>query len=621
VKEALRKNGWEEGGWYEKVLTGVFGCEMMKEARKLEGEKDWMDLGASRSYMNQGKGKGSWKRKMTKSSEETIAWVPLGVIGEMTISDETFSRCCKEKEVLVGNEEARKVIVESLNSYKHSFEIDKMFEWFLEMGFGVVTEKEANTGIYVKIKPDGSKLQIISDRSAANKFDGVGPLSFRLSTVEKMKKILSSGMDVWFYSFDISNFFHSFIIPDLMRELAPTIYQWKKLDGSVQNIEALRLVFGSSFSPVVSHAAGCEVLGTNDTVFDKSAEGNKSRTYEEIHCSFDESLMYIDDFLEASVVKERARERFEDKRERFKNHGCGIKQSAVFEGVMGLDFAGKSLCGRNGCARIGNTRKNKVKCIALLLWVIRRGLTKECVESLVGSLCFLGSHLGWVFPFLNRAAEWCHGEESFRPDDLLSDLTIGLVVAAIPWSPKLQIMWAKGCLDDKKCIYVDAQNDFGRFGMVWWDGFEWRTRSVRIPKKYCCSQQCAELYGLKKAIGFGKNTFGREFTVAGDSIGSLHAICRFNMASRAWRRNQLFRAIIRDLFGEELMIWLLWIQSEWNPADGGSREVSEKRSSEKTYEGSLDGVFERCMGRTDFYSRAGSGKLEREYDEWILSEG
>jgi hypothetical protein len=400
-----------------------------------------------------------------------------------------------------------------------------------------------------------------------------------------------------------------------MRKLAPTIYQWKKTDGSVQNIEALRLVFGSSFSPAVSHAAGCEVLGMTDTIYDKSVEGSKTKTCEEKECSLDESVMYIDDFLEASVTKERAGERFEYKKRCFENHKCGIKQSAVFEGVMELDFAGKSLCGRKECARIGNTRKNKVKCIALLLWIIRRGITKESVESLVGSLCFLGSHLGWVFPFLNRAAEWCHGDESFRPEDILADLTIGLVVAVIPWSPKMQIMWAKGCLDDKKCIYVDAQNDFGRFGMVWWNGCKWRVRSVRIPKKYCCSQQCAELYGLKKAIGFGKNFFGREFTVAGDSIGSLHAICRFNMASRAWRRNQLFRAIIRDLFGEELMIWLLWIESKWNPADGGSREVCKKRLVEKDYEESLDGVFERCMGRTNFYSRTGTSQSEGEYDE------
>jgi hypothetical protein len=622
LKVALRKKGWENGVWFEGVLMGVFGKDLVDEAKVMEREKDWVELGASREYMHNrcGKYKVS-ERKVIKEGKAEVSWVPLGVIGEMNVSEKAFEKCCKRKAGEgVDQAEANQSIDLSLNSYKHSFEIDRMFDWYLKMGFGVITEKRANTGVYVKLKPDGSKLQIISDRSAANKFDKSDPMSFRLFSAEKMKGILRSGLDVWIYSFDVSNFFHSFIIPNSMREAAPTIYCWKKLDGSSVNVEALRLVFGSSFSPVVSHAAGCEVLGIQDTVYDKSTVGSQNKTFEVSSFEFDLSDIYIDDFLEASVVKERARLRYEWKKKQFEEKGCGIKQKSVFEGVLQIDFAGKGYCGKKECARIGNTRKNKVKCIALLLWVIRKGLSKDWVESLVGSLCFLGSHLGWVFPFLNRASEWFHGNDSFRPEDILFDLSVGLMVASIPWSPRTQIMWVKGCVDPRKCIYVDAQNDFGRFGLVWWNGKEWSVRSIKIPEKYCCSQQCAELYGLKKAIGFGRALFGKVFTVASDSVGSLHALCRFKMASRAWRRNQLFRAIIKDLFGVDLMLWLLWIQSEFNPADGGSRECHEKKCVERRFEGCMEGIFEKCMGRTDFYSRVGPCVPQREHNERVQAE-
>jgi len=81
------------------------------------------------------------------------------VIGEIHISAEAFRRCCRV------NENQGAVNLESLCSYKHSDEIDRMFEWYLENGYGRISSKSPNTGVYVKIKSDGSKLQIISDRS------------------------------------------------------------------------------------------------------------------------------------------------------------------------------------------------------------------------------------------------------------------------------------------------------------------------------------------------------------------------------------------------------------------------------------------------------------------------
>jgi hypothetical protein len=59
----------------------------------------------------------------------------------------------------------------NLDSYVHSAVLDDMFNWMLDQGFGVLTELLLNTGAYIKWKNDGTKLQVISDRSEKNKMD------------------------------------------------------------------------------------------------------------------------------------------------------------------------------------------------------------------------------------------------------------------------------------------------------------------------------------------------------------------------------------------------------------------------------------------------------------------
>jgi len=266
-------------------------------------------------------------------SGKKLKWELIGVIGEIVVSVETFRKCC------VVNSEPGEIDIERLNSYKHSEEIDKMFEWYIENGFGRISEKSPNTGVYVKIKPDGSKLQIISDRSMSNDADRWLPKSFRLFSPDDMKLILRCEEDVWFYSFDVSNFFHSFAIPEEMAREVPVIYRWVQADGRVVSVEALRLVFGSKFSPIVSHAEGCNVIGTKDTVYEKKVDGGFMKLRKGLGLARDVSGMYIDDFLEASTVKSRAEGRYRENRRKIEERGCGIKPKAVVEDVMEIEFA------------------------------------------------------------------------------------------------------------------------------------------------------------------------------------------------------------------------------------------------------------------------------------------
>jgi hypothetical protein len=646
------------------VLEGVFGERLVGEAVKMEVEKDWRTLYCCLPY-SMGIHKLISNRGL--QGEKVEVWKDLGQVGRITVSEEAYLRCvsaygkeveeedqwCEEElEVGIGgegeeeqfegedgneDEEPSNGLVHdesqghpwddvqefpeapNLDSYGHSVVLDDMFEWMLEKGFGRLTDLPPNTGAYVKWKNDGSKLQVISDRSERNKMDVIRPKSFKLFSPEDMKKLLRGGEDVRLFIFDISNFFHCFEIPEAMRDAVPTIYRWVQQDGSIWSVEAFRLVFGGSFSPVVSQAAISEFLRIQDTVFERRERVWRKDLWDEM-VTDRTSGIYIDDFVEAGVGAE---ERFDQKMEMIMRAGCGIKPTSVQRGVLVAEYAGKGYCGNSKCPRIGNSDANKTKCMAMLLCCVRKGVSKEMVESLVGSISFLGSPVGWCFPFLRRCSEWVRGATNFSFQIILEDLVLAFVVACIPWCPMSEILWF--CPVDfpqENHIFVDAQNDFGRFGMIWCKDGVWMERSVRIPKKFCCSQQCAELFAITKALGLGFSIFGREFAVVSDSVGSITALCRPNMATKSWRRNQILRRFVLDLVGREFLVWLLWVPSELNPSDDGSRMVVEERMVEREYKGDMVKVFEKgnLFDRTQFFSRARDRRSESEHADGILPE-
>jgi hypothetical protein len=603
VKKVLRENGSCGSVGVVGVLAGVVGSVAARRAEILSLSKEARDLSCKLPY-SAGKGKGL-------SRGEEVKWKPLGKVGRIEVSDEVFERCCERKEDEEMAEGDLPSIEEELRSYGFSEELSRMFEWYEKEGFGELCEEEPNTGVYVKVKPDGSKLQVISDRSAANLRDRWKPRSFRMFRAGDVKRLLRTRRDVFFFSFDVSNFFHSFVVPELMRKRVPTIYRKVDCEGAISAIEAGRLVFGSWFSPVVSHVAACDFLGLKDTVFSRCNRDWRKELSEEVWCEEDGSGIYVDDFLEASCDLEKAGERYRWKRRKFEEAGCGIKESSIIEGVQALEFAGKAYCGKASCPRIGNTEKNKTKIVALLMVVERIGLTRDLVESLVGSISFIGSLTGWCFPFLNRCSCFVRGVD-FPHSELRSDLICALAVALIPWTPFSQFRWDHG-FEREKHVFVDAQNDFGRFGVVWFLDGAWRFISCTIPKKFCGSQQCAELYGVKKAIGMALDKIGWEFVIVSDSVGSLEVLCRMKMATKSWRRNQILRSMVKDWIGKEFLIHVLWVPSEFNPADEGSRRSEPEGRFEGLFEGGMEKVFESgvCLSRSEFYCRGGPGTPER----------
>ncbi len=276
----------------------------------------------------------------------------------------------------------------------------------------------------------------------------------------------------------------------------PTIYKWVQPDGEILSVEALRLVFGSSFSPVVSHAAACWLLGIEDSVYTKDKNTWLSNLVLSRGCTDHVSGIYVDDFVEAATSKVVGESAYRRKRSVFEAHGCGIKESSVVEGAHSLDFAGKSYCGIPRCMKIGNTRKNKVKAIALLLCFIDGVCSREIVASLVGTIGYLGNQHAFCFPFLDRANRFALGSSDPCDGVLLSDLVIALAIASTPWSPDCDVRWEYPDLPRERWIFVDAQNDYARFGIIWCHNGIWIEASVFIPSMFSGTQQCAELYAL-----------------------------------------------------------------------------------------------------------------------------
>ena len=180
-----------------------------------------------------------------------------------------------------------------------------------------------------------------------NKADEIRPRSFKLFSPEDMKCIMRKRVDLWFFSFDISNFFHSFVVSKLMRSLCPTLYRWAQRNGSCVTVEAPRLGFGSSFSQLCPHGMACKLLGIPDTIYDKS---------------FEEHLkVLIKTSTWTSYLK-------------FLDANCGIKESSVKEAVRKIEYTSKVYCGKAACTMIGNSEKNKRKILAHILSCVKDGL-------------------------------------------------------------------------------------------------------------------------------------------------------------------------------------------------------------------------------------------------------
>ena len=506
------------------------------------------------------------------SNEKALEWKPLGIVGCFEVDFDTF------EDAIVHRTEVSPDPGFQLDSYKYSAVVVEMALW---LEANKIWRRDyslrPNTGVFVKLKTDGTKLQVISDARGYNSELDFYCKSFCLCQPDDVKPILRCEDTVFFSSFDISNFFHGMVLPRQIIEKYPVVTKVIMEDGSIVPFVSNRFVFGACYSPVVTHLALCRKLGWKPTVFDKSKEERP-----QIAMSDPFKTAFIDDVLIASTEREKSISEKRRAQQVLRECKFSFKETSDHEGVSCIDFAGKFYDGVNH--EILNTNKNMAKAMGLCILLSCTDSSRNSfarIPSFIGSISFLTSHHRKAFCFLNRL------NKKFISNDLspfskkeVDDMLTSFKLACSPWSARREIVWTDFDFDIP-CIFVDGSHKFGLIGVV--VSYDVRnpnatafSYSFKVPTKYMDDQQSVELYGGKRALFLAQQFGWNVFSIVQDSVTSLMSLHHPKMVTGSKRRNDLVRSIILRLENwGDFRVKLAYLASENHPADEFSHSVGK----------------------------------------------
>jgi hypothetical protein len=503
---------------------------------------------------------------------KSLSWIPFGEFGKILVDTPTLEKVRRSSTP----EEPDPDFHSFLGKYRFDQSVSDMADWFVEKG--LATEELSvppNTAVYVKIKPNGSKLQVIADASLRNKALPFKPLNFVLFSCEHAKPILRTEGPTHFFSFDASNFYHAFLLPQTFQEEMPVILRIIARDGSHRALRCLRATFGDSFSPVLTHQALSDLFQVPSTVYEKGRD-SKPHPCPWLDNSKDLSVMYIDDLLEASKVLDDAHDRYLFRRSKVAERSIPVKPASIKENVSDIEFAGKRYSGAHGLSFIANTKENSIKLIALTIRLLSmKRIPSTFLKSYIGSLSFGCMHNKIALPYLSELNTL---SESTKPDVFLQDSVrfdalLALQFAISPWSPESELRWI-GFQDSLPSVVVDASVEHSLVGIfIFVKEKECWRGSFTIPKKFNSSQQMAELYGVFIALKKGEERLGPAFNLISDSISSINSVVRIKMSPSPKTRNTLIRKIVRWAYLKPLRVAVSWVDTDHNIADGPSREA------------------------------------------------
>jgi hypothetical protein len=543
------------------------------EARALINSKvDLMVLPPYRrdGFENQGYSNLNGPRWPGVRKTDQLNWVPLGGVGKYLVKEDTLLSVLREGAPEVKGPDFE----EFFKKYRYQRPVCDMADWLLKEGLASTTLDPPNTAVYVKVKPDGTKLQIIADASLRNKSIGIKPKNFVLFSPEYAKPVLREPGKTFFFTFDASNFYYAFVLPQWFQDNIPVILRIPDEDGGFRSLRCSRAAFGDKVSPVLTHQALSEMLGFPSTVYIKGIDP-RPHPCPWLDEKKDVSGIYIDDMIEISKVLQAAEERYQYKREKIRERDIPVKQSSVNEGVLDCEFAGKRYSGKISAQFIGNTKKNSAKLVALAMRMVSGSrATADDIRSLIGSFAFGTCHHKRALPFLAVLSQ--RVTEGFKSVDLTAalrmDILISLQLALSPWSPESEIRW-DGFKPKDPTVIVDASFKDKLVGIYLFSGKECWVGSFSIPIKFTDSQQTAELYGLFLALKRGWERFGTLFNVVADSASSISSTTNIKMSALPLVRNLLIRKVVRWGFMRVMRISLSWTDTKHNLADIPSREV------------------------------------------------
>jgi hypothetical protein len=504
--------------------------------------------------------------------QKSLSWTPFGDFGRILVDTPTLEKVRRSS----APEDPNPDFHSFLGKYRYDQSVSDMADWFVEKG--LASEELSvppNTAVYVKIKPNGSKLQVIADASLRNKTLPFKPLNFVLFSCEHAKPILRSEGLTYFFSFDASNFYHAFVLPQTFQDEMPVILRIIARDGSHRALRCLRATFGDCFSPVLTHQSLSDLFEVPSTVYEKGREP-KPHPCPWLDSSKDLSVMYIDDLLEASKVLNDAHDRYSFRRSKIADRSIPVKPTSVKEGVLDIEFAGKRYSGAHGLPFIANTKENSIKLIALTIQLLSpKRVSTTFLKSYIGSLSFGCMHNKVALPYLSELNSLSESEEPevILKDSIRFDALLSLQLALSPWSPESELRWT-GFQDSLPSVVVDASVEHALVGIfIFTSGRECWHGSFTIPKKFNSSQQMAELYGVFIALRKGEERLGPAFNLVSDSISSINSVVRIKMSPTPKARNTLIRKIVRWAYLKPLKVAVSWVDTDHNIADGPSRKA------------------------------------------------
>jgi hypothetical protein len=587
-----------------KLMDAYISIEILQKAIDLAASQFTSEkLFASAPYSN------SFSKRRRKPScpnsvKTNLKWAPLGDVAKIVVTDADFL------ESTVDGVLPASPVSPNLIAKLHSFRFDKnvydMALWFVSKGLASWVVAPPNCGAYTIPKEDSDKVRVITDCHLLNELISINFKAFVLFSPETIKPLLRKAGPTFFCSFDFSNFFHSFVAPPCVQRLIPILYKIVCPDGKVRTLRALRLVFGSLFSPILTHVVISRVLGLPHRAYIKGLQPKPSASI--MSSPLEISALYVDDDIEASKSSESICGRFDSKMDTIRKHNVFIKPTSIKRNVNTLNFAGKHFNGWTN--QISNVDKNVAKVLALTIRLLSSKVDQFILLSFIGSVGFLTSHRRWAFPFLNSINLLAARE--FPPQCLspilMLDALSAFAMAVIPWSSKAEFTWVERIVA-LPTIFVDAQVDFALVGVVIADlNGQCRSMTVDIPHRFRDSQQSAEMYGIKVAINLGWNLFGGKFNLASDSISSVMGLLKPRMATGSLPRNVIIRSILMKMVFREFAINFLWVPSEFNPSDDPSRAPNAIRNSFVDIPfSSVSNSFNHLYSSDSFLSRNVSG--------------
>jgi hypothetical protein len=552
-------------------LFDFISSDLNKEAKKCLCTKE--DLSVQAPYRSSDRHDLGYKNPKGPRwpSNPQLSWSPLGKVGRCVITEDTLLSVLSKSEPEVATPDFENFF----KKYKAQRPVSEMTDWLIQEGLAVeVFDETPNTAVYVKMKPDGSKLQIIADASLRNKCIPFKPKNFVLFSPEYAKPLLREPGPTFIFSFDVSNFYYAFILPSWFQENTPVILSIPGEKGGNRLIRCLRATFGDKISPVLTHQALSDVFGLPSTVYVKGVDP-RPHPCPWLNEKEDVSGIYIDDIIEMSKSRERAEDRYTTKRGKVDKFDMPVKEKSIQEGSLDAEFAGKRYSGKDKKQFIANTQRNSAKLVALaMLTISQEKVSMGSLRSLVGSFAYGTCHHKKALPYLSGVNLRIEEGEGLMtlPEALKVDILCALFLSLLPWTPESEIRWS-GYQPDLPLVVVDASFKDQMFGIFLFNKGECWVGSFSIPLKFADSQQTAELYGLTIAMKRGFERFGSQFNVVADSASSIASVTNLKMSSLPKVRNVLIRKVIRWSLMKNLKVSVSWTESEHNLADTPSRKM------------------------------------------------